>query len=54
MTIAELITELQRYPGALQAQVFVDWPDDIEESSGWFEIDKVRPCVGGVQIELEQ
>jgi hypothetical protein len=54
MNVAELIEELKMYAPTMGVQVFIDWPDDIEESSGWFKIDRIRLGGGGVQIDLEQ
>lgn len=54
MTTQDLIEELRKYPPTMQVEVFVDWPSEPEEQSGWFKIDRVRPGGEGVQIELEQ
>lgn len=54
MTVGELIEELKRHPEGAQAEVFVDWPEDEHEESGWFDIDIVRPGGHGVEIRLVQ
>jgi hypothetical protein len=54
MTIAELIAKLSRYPVTMPVEVFIDWPEDPHEESGWFSIDKIRRGGSGVQIDLVQ
>lgn len=52
MIISELIEELKRYPAGMRVSVFVDWPEDLEEQSGLYDIDRVRPGSGEIEIRL--